>query len=348
MSQRSRSQSIGAQGQKLVAHIIESSGLWIARSQDEDYGIDLEAEYSEHGVHGYILKLQVKSTGKPVVTPKGIKFPLSTSLIKYADSLRVPLIQIQVEATTGRAWYLWIQRWILELRKEGIGISELPKNRLVYTSVANTLENGLNGDLIDIACWRTPSQLFITINDAIRTAASVGRIDALNQLVSLLAKTDVLSQDFPIDLVIDHILEMRSSTSETVEAEHTSQTLFTLCHFLGKRITVEQIQKLVLRGDEYSRVGVNALGVLYDSHYEHIESLNLANVFMSLGRREAAFFCALRESFGRQGPGTLVPEFKFEYEGIRIDSSGYGTRFWRKWASRGYSVIFDYLEHIES
>ena len=50
MAKRTDSQRIGARGERLVAYMIESSGGWIVRSQDEDFGIDLEAEFAEQSV----------------------------------------------------------------------------------------------------------------------------------------------------------------------------------------------------------------------------------------------------------------------------------------------------------
>jgi len=39
MLERTDSQRLGSQGHSLVAHLINSSGDWIARTQDEDHGI---------------------------------------------------------------------------------------------------------------------------------------------------------------------------------------------------------------------------------------------------------------------------------------------------------------------
>jgi hypothetical protein len=44
-----------------VLYEIERHAHWLARTLDEDFGIDCEAELTEHGVRGEILKLQIKS-----------------------------------------------------------------------------------------------------------------------------------------------------------------------------------------------------------------------------------------------------------------------------------------------
>jgi hypothetical protein len=45
MAQRTEAQALGSQGQSLVAHIVNSSGDWIARAQDEDFGVDLKRSW---------------------------------------------------------------------------------------------------------------------------------------------------------------------------------------------------------------------------------------------------------------------------------------------------------------
>jgi len=52
MAKRAESQRIGSAGQRLVEHLIEKTGTWISRRQDEDFGIDLEAELSAPVVRG--------------------------------------------------------------------------------------------------------------------------------------------------------------------------------------------------------------------------------------------------------------------------------------------------------
>jgi hypothetical protein len=41
MAERMEAQVLASQGQSLVAHVINSSGDWIACAQDEDFGVDM-------------------------------------------------------------------------------------------------------------------------------------------------------------------------------------------------------------------------------------------------------------------------------------------------------------------
>jgi hypothetical protein len=65
VAQRPHSQRIGSAAQRFVELEIEKSGNWISRRQDEDFGIDLEAEIAEPSVSRQIIKVQIKSTESP-------------------------------------------------------------------------------------------------------------------------------------------------------------------------------------------------------------------------------------------------------------------------------------------
>ena len=105
MSERSDSQKLGSQGQSLVAHLINSSGDWIALAQDEDYGIDMEAELSSPFVSRQLLKIQVKTSTSIKTTDKGILCQVPRKLAAYADSCRLPVILVRVDIEKQQAWY---------------------------------------------------------------------------------------------------------------------------------------------------------------------------------------------------------------------------------------------------
>jgi len=56
MATRFPQQKIGAIGHKWLAALIEEHSDWLKRDLGEDYGIDIEAELTENGVRGKILK----------------------------------------------------------------------------------------------------------------------------------------------------------------------------------------------------------------------------------------------------------------------------------------------------
>src|SRR4030095_15033327 len=109
MSTRTLSQKIGAQGQRLVASAIEEHPHWLARELGEDYGIDLEAELTEDGGRGEILKVQIKSKEKIERNRDHVKAVIERRYLEYADCCRYPVIFLVVDVTTKEAWYVWLQ-----------------------------------------------------------------------------------------------------------------------------------------------------------------------------------------------------------------------------------------------
>src|SRR5450631_4430067 len=72
MADRTEAQVLGSQGESLVAHIINSSGDWIARAQNEDFGVDMEAELAVPNVSGQLVKIQVKASRSVEITDDGV------------------------------------------------------------------------------------------------------------------------------------------------------------------------------------------------------------------------------------------------------------------------------------
>jgi hypothetical protein len=173
MSTRTIAQVIGSQGQSLVAHIVNSSGGWIARTQDEDFGIDLEAELAMPHVSGQLLKIQIKTSRKVKSTGTSIICRIPRKLALYADSCRIPVIFVRVDLERQQAWYFWLQEWLLERQRRGLRISDMPRTVIHEIPMVQTLSAGLHEQLRAIAQWRTKIQLSLTVNDAIRTAAAV-------------------------------------------------------------------------------------------------------------------------------------------------------------------------------
>ncbi len=78
-----------------MEHVIEKSGIWISRRQDEDSGIDLEAELAKPEVSGQILKIQIKASESPDITARGVKAVIEKKYLRLAESLRVPFVYVE-------------------------------------------------------------------------------------------------------------------------------------------------------------------------------------------------------------------------------------------------------------
>lgn len=119
MTSRSLQQKIGAQGEKWLTARIEEHPDWLARYLGEDYGIDIEAELTENGVRGEILKIQVKSTESAEQSAEGVKVVIDRKYVEYAESCRYPVILMHVDTRAKEAWYVWVQEWLLRMRGAG-------------------------------------------------------------------------------------------------------------------------------------------------------------------------------------------------------------------------------------
>ncbi|HVU87585.1 MAG TPA: DUF4365 domain-containing protein [Pirellulales bacterium] len=345
MTKRSDAQRIGSRGQRLVAHLVEDAGGWIARTMDEDYGIDLELELDTPEVIGQIVKVQIKAAQQVKLVKRGVQLKVPRALASYADTCRVPVLLVQADLARKEAWYLWVQHWLLEKRRTGFGIHSLPQTSTEYVPVTQTLAYGLYGELQDVARWSTETQLVLTLNDAIRTAAAVYKLEILNSLLDLLGKLDVISDTFPIDLVIDQAITLGMRLWATAEGNQAANAMFAVCRKLGTRFTVDQVRRMVAREEEesYSRTGVTGLGILYDEHSAHLKELELPKLFDGLRIPLIAYYCRLREAYpGKRIPQMLGTPNLFTLDGWALHPDSL-DRLFDKWANRGDSAILDYL-----
>ena len=343
MSTRTVAQALGSQGQSLVTHIINSTGDWIARAQDEDYGIDLEAELAVPEVAGQLIKVQVKASRSVEIAERGVVCQIPRSLAFYADSCRLPVILVRVDLDRQQAWFLWLQQWLLERQRNGLVMQSLPESVTCHIPTEHTLENGLTKELRDIAQWRTETQLVLTVHDAIRTSAAVYNYGVLDHLVALLDQIGIVNEHFPINLVIDQAISLGADLRGTYEGNQASRTLYSICRHFGKYFSADQIWRMVTRQESTSRTGLNALGMLYDEAYEHTAGLDLVQRFLTHTDRRVAFYCNLRERKAHASFLELIREnMEVQFADLAIDPQLKEDLF-GKWPNRGDAVILDYL-----
>ncbi len=343
MAHRTEAQALGSQGQTLVAHIINSSGDWIAREQNEDFGVDMEAELAVPSVNGQLLKIQVKASRSVEITPKGVVCQIPKALAIYADSCRLPVLMVRVSIEGQKAWYVWLQDWLLERQHSGLAMDGMPELVTHHIPASATLQNGLKHELREIAQWSTRTQLVLTLHDAIRTSAAVYNYRVLDHLVALLDDIGIVNEHFPINIVIEQAIALGDSLRGTHDGNQASSTLYAICRHFVKNFSADHIWRMVTRPESLSRTGINALGILYDEAYEHISRLQLVPLFMTHSDKRIAFYCHLRE---------LLPKARFfacldslhdlRFAGLAIHPS-IKEDLMSKWPNRGDSILVDYL-----
>ena len=110
MAKRSGSQKIGARGHKWLVSAIEDHPDWLSRELGEDYGVDIEAELTESGVRGEILKIQIKSEEKVERKNGLVRAIVDQKYVEYAKASRYPVVLVLVlsRARTARCLLLRI------------------------------------------------------------------------------------------------------------------------------------------------------------------------------------------------------------------------------------------------
>jgi hypothetical protein len=340
---RSTQQQTGDFGERFVGVIVEKSGCWLTRNQDRDYGVDLEIELTEPKVAGEIVKLQVRSTETVSRNAGSIEAALPRTLVHLGENLRVPLLLVVFETSTERAWYLWVQRWWLQARQNGVRFDQLAETTTVWIPETQEFAPGLQGELKDIGRGQTREQLVLSLSDTVKAAIHHDDPFLLGPLTDLLAKLGPLPDPFPISLVIDRVVCLGGKIWATVEGNRESQLLFTLCRVFGDRFTVEQIDQLVWRGEGYSRTGINALDLLFTAFPDYIARLSLATRWTCRTDPRPAFYCAFRKAYPKDEIFCLVrPAFSFRSNGLYVTNMDEGTML-NHLANRGASALLDYL-----
>ncbi|MBM5032340.1 DUF4365 domain-containing protein [Vibrio parahaemolyticus] len=342
MAKQSESQKIGSKGETLVKSILQFED-WIARSQEEDFGLDLEAEIAKGEVQGEFLKIQVKTKERVERINGACKVLLPRTLVQYADICKVPVILVVVDLSTKQAYYLWVQRWILEQRSQGLKIADLPESKSIQISEEYSLINGLSGELIDIAKGKTYEQLVIGINDLIKTSDSVQNIYAMGTLVDLIMRLNVNLRYLPINTIIDYCVKYSSKSDFDPILDKVPTLLFTLCRRFGEELSQDNILKIVIRADGVSSIGIDALCILYENHFSHMSKLNLPEEFKKLQLGTVSYLCSLMELH----PNTELSDIINSYERTVIDGIFLHEQikddYLHKFPTAGVSVITRYI-----
>lgn len=344
MSKRSQSQKIGAVGHRwLMAHI-EDHPDWLARELGEDYGIDIEAELTEHGVRGDLLKIQIKSTNNIEKKNGCIRFIIDRKYVDYATSCRYPVVFVVVDTRAKEAWYVWIQDWILRHRRDEGALDHDQGSWVHWIPEHQTVANGLQSAWKAIARWEGESQLVFSLMDAMKSAAATGNTSMVEALSNIINEGSSAFGDAALNALIEEAISLGNRLRGTTKGNLVADQLFSLVRRVGGRVSQTTVRDLVLRGDTYSRTGLSALAILYDEFFVHIKSLKLPELFLDLEPR-VAFYCAYREALpARQSSNVLANPTGFTYAGMTYVQP---ERFMENYINRGPSALLDQLVFVD-
>jgi hypothetical protein len=350
MPKRTGAQRTGKHGERFVEDLIGNHPRWVARTQDEDFGIDLEAELADpvgdgQELRGQLLKIQVKARGRFDRADGYILVSIERSWLAYAAAFRVPVILVAIERDTNRCWWLWMQEWALFHEDELV--SAKTKTITVSIPEVQILATGLDAELPHIAEGRPASAMVLALRGVLEVASDWEHQTIARGVVELLGRTDFPSRAWMIGKIVDQFTSF-GPHAPYWQAQQMLPMLFAVIGTAGDTLTVEQLLRIVQRGEAHSRVGINALSRLYDERPEHAASLRLPKAFSEAGLDAAAWYAAMRERFpGKIEFGlflTSLPDGDLDYGGavLRIDRD-VRDHLLAKWPNRGDSVLLDCL-----
>lgn len=350
MVSRSKSQIIGEIGEYLTCYQILKSRSWIARMQQFDYGIDIEAELMETGSHGHTVKVQVKSSEHLDVNDlRYVKIRLEKKYLLQFESYVLPVILVVVDLSNERCYYLYLQEWIamnsskLSAAFPATVVLEIPK--------VNTIENGLGSEWKYISKKETDFQyrkLIFEVEQMMNLQEHGSMAEEFRKLLNNRIKTGRSQALTTIADIVDQVVGLGLEIRGTEEGWEVSQILFRLCRDFGEYFTKDHIFKIIVLKDTYSRIGLSALELLYDHYFSHTSSLRLPDAFIDFA--DIQYYCKLRERY----PGVFgivmvcgnPKEYDWNIDGIGLS---YNTLEFlpNKYANRGPMAILHYLQKLE-
>ena len=220
------------------------------------------------------------------------------------------------------------------------------KSLSVKINTDDDLKLALKGELISIASWENKTQLYLAVKDLANLSLRMyddKLSEILFEYLEELKSTNPNDPDY-IDLLLNRVIELGTRIWATNEGNKVSQMLFSFLRENGDKINADHISKLIIRGTDCSRTGINALGLLYDNYPEHTSSLNLVSRFKTFDDPRLFYYCSIRERYlGIKSPEWLDEKNDLVFGKIKTDFSGINTSIFDKWVNRGDSVIFDYV-----
>ena len=350
MPKRNAAQRTGRRGESHVEELIDQHPRWLARRQNEDFGIDLEAELADmvedaQELRGQIIKLQVKARSRLRRADGHVLISVERDWIDYACAFRVPVILVAMQRDTRRCWCMWVQEWAL-VNEEMLANSNA-HSVTIRIPVAHRLETGLDHALPAIAEGRAPSAMVLALRGVLEVASGWENRAIAQGVVETLGGTAFPSRDWTIRKIVDQLTELGPNPAFW-RAQQYLPILLAVIEKAGDTLTREQVVRIVQRGEVHSRTGINALSTLYDDWSEHAASLGLPAAFTEAGLDAAAWYAAMRERFpGKKMFGLFLlelPDGDLVHEGaaLRIDAD-LREYLMMKWPNRGDSMLLDCL-----
>lgn len=352
MPKRNQSQRIGDQAERIVRDLVDDHIHWLARTQDRDFGVDLEAELAEvdenedQQLTGKLIKIQVKGSLSLETNNGFIAIDLKCDYLKYINQFRLPVILVAVDVRARNAWYIWLQDWLLSNEET---IKDTASYIRIGIPVGQTLNSGLNGPLMDISNGNHSTSMVLALRELGAAAVHSRNASVFSGILKILIEIDEPSSAWIVHKTVDALIGVGPHAG-IWETQDLLPLLFMLVDRVGNKFTAPQIDRLVRRDDGYSRTSIYALARLYDRWPEHCGSLALPVMFETAGLEQVAWYCRLREHYQGRSSLALFDAFRLnqishtEFGEFKLpDCQEFASEVTRRWPNRG---DWFYLERL--
>lgn len=332
---------------------------WMCRCQDLDYGVDLEAEFAPaegdgQRPAGKLLKLQVKATEAADIRGQMVRVVLERSFLSYALEFRLPVILVHVDVTTRSAWWLWLQDWALK-HEERLASSSDNATVTVHIPLHQTLETGLDHELTDVVSGKHASAVVLALRELADVAASdYQQIKLFRGVLALLDDIEAPNRLHTAEKIIELLVGLGPNAGLFQTSQLIPQIVATV-ERLGDIFSRDQILRLVLRDDSYSRAGLEGLATFYDCWPEQAKAMDLPSAFRDAGVEHVAWYCSAREHYASLSGDQLVMDLcggmltQTRFGKLQlIDDDDVSYRLISKYPTRGSSVLLDNLIWAET
>ncbi len=337
---RTTAQEIGELAESTALHLATKNRDWIARKVDKDFGVDIEMELvDDKKVTGQYVKIQVKGITKYQIIDYQIKFRIKNNFLSYCEECRVPIILVLIDINKEIGYFIWVQEYLRMYKTD----THKYKTSNILVPSTNDFENGLKNTIKNIASGCNHTQLQLDLKASLASAFLLGDTEIYEKLTELsidIAKTNSLE----INNIIDDLIVLGNKAWGTYEGNKKSNILYNFCRRFGNNFSTSHIKKMVLRGESYSRVGIIALGILYDEYPDYMKSINLPKIFGEHEDIRVRYYCLFREKYLGQKSMSLWSKKDIDYEiGELTVREEDRIDLYLKWPNRGDSTILDFL-----
>ena len=348
MPKRTKSQKIGESGQKLIEYLVSLSPNWIPHNITPDYGIDLELQYSpiNEEIRPWFIKAQIRSHDIIETKSDYLTEPLTKDFLRYAYECRIPIFLILVSGNEQKAWYLWLQKWLLESDNiPAIYNENKSKTLAVKVPKDNDLVKGLKDEIISIASLDNKIQFYMAVKELAHHPSVLNDDDLSDFLFNYLDKlTETHFKKDYINSLISRLFDLNIYARGTSQGNKVSHLIYDYVKKYGTTLNFNHIEKLVVRGDSLSMKGLAALGLLYDNYPEYVLTLKLTEKFKN--HTYLHYYTTIRERYiDKKSPFWMSKDHDLTVNNLTLDLSS--DDFLNKWANRGDAVFIFYLKEIK-